>query len=222
MFRCARSAASCHRSFCPWLRSRESICSSRSLMASGSGGGAVALQRMTLPASRFPIFVPAVRSRASQFVAGIAHLASAPRATGWPRAWRRTRDYSVHAPARRKVFPAKPAGRAAARRRVVSRMRSDIRPTSRSVSSGIFCTSSGKCDDGNRRTRASVMRARAYTVNCFIRENGRTPVTFRRLQHQHERLAAQFAARLQFARPEARTWRRPGRPGENRFPRPSA
>ena len=35
----ARSAASCHKSFCPWLRNKESICSSRSLMASASGGG---------------------------------------------------------------------------------------------------------------------------------------------------------------------------------------
>jgi hypothetical protein len=40
--------------------------------------------------------------------------------------------------------------------RVASRIRSDISPTSRVASSGILCTSSGNCDAGNRRTRASL------------------------------------------------------------------
>ena len=61
-------------------------------------------------------------------------------------------------------------------RRVVSRIRSDIRPTRRLVSSGIFCTSSGNSEAGNRRARLSVT-ARPLTVNCFILENGSTPVT---------------------------------------------
>ena len=34
----ARSAASCHKSFWRWLRNKESICSSRSLVANASGG----------------------------------------------------------------------------------------------------------------------------------------------------------------------------------------
>ena len=39
------------------------------------------------------------------------------------------------------------------------------------VNSGIFCTSSGKSEAGNRRRRPSV-RARPPTVNFFILEKG--------------------------------------------------
>ncbi len=60
--------------------------------------------------------------------------------------------------------------------RVVSRIRSDIRPTRRVVSSGIFCTSAGNSEAGNFRTRPSV-RARPVTVNSVILEKGSTPVT---------------------------------------------
>src|SRR6202522_2874535 len=37
----ARSAASCHRSFCPWLRRNETMCSSRAVGGEESGGGRV-------------------------------------------------------------------------------------------------------------------------------------------------------------------------------------
>ena len=60
--------------------------------------------------------------------------------------------------------------------RVVSRILSDISPTSRLTSSGIFCTSSGNKETGNRKTRPSVT-ARPLTVNCVILEKGSTPVT---------------------------------------------
>jgi len=60
--------------------------------------------------------------------------------------------------------------------RVDSRIRSDITPTRRLANSGIFWISSGKSDAGNRRIRPSET-ARPVTVNCFILENGRAPVT---------------------------------------------
>ena len=46
--------------------------------------------------------------------------------------------------------------------RVVSRIRSDIRPTRRCVNSGIFCTSSGNSEAGNRRARLSVIARAAH------------------------------------------------------------
>ena len=61
-------------------------------------------------------------------------------------------------------------------KRVASRIRSDITPTRRVVSSGIFCTSSENSEVGNFKIRPSVT-ARPVTVNCFILENGSTPVT---------------------------------------------
>ena len=58
----ARSAASCHRSFCPWLRNKESIWSSRSLSASGSRGTSLCWMK---EASSFSIsdFWAGLRSR---------------------------------------------------------------------------------------------------------------------------------------------------------------
>ena len=86
----ASSAAICHKSFWPWLRNKESICSSRSLTASGSERYLVALDECSFQFFDFS-FLRRRQITTAQFVARIAyflqHVAQLARGTFRSRRW---------------------------------------------------------------------------------------------------------------------------------------
>ena len=188
----ARSAASCHKSFWPWLRSKESIWSSRSLMASVSGSF-VALHKRSFQLFDFR-FLRSRKLVPSQFLARVFDLLQ------------RVAQLAGGAFGGRGgiiQFMRQPCGKLSQSRQPVALLLHAgglADPVGHQAHQPLgqfrhFLHQFRKQRRGNFRTRPSVS-ARPVTPNCFIREKGSTPVTSPGFERNDEGFAADVAARL--------------------------